>query len=78
MLEEGLQGLADDVSLMDGEQMFQLLAEGSSMNFDARWKDLSHPLERAESRRSVHQIQKMIYLIFFHLLKCFVSVPFIL
>lgn len=52
VLEEGLQGLADRVPLLDGQQVLQLLAEGTTVDLDARRKDLCHPLQRAESRRS--------------------------
>lgn len=58
VLEEGLQSLADGVSLLDGEQMLQLLAEGSPMNFNAGRKDLCHPLQGAEGWRSVQHIKK--------------------
>lgn len=53
MLEEGLQGLADRVPLLDGQQVLQLLAEGPSVDFDAWRKNLCHPLQRAEGRRPV-------------------------
>lgn len=44
MLKEGFQRLADGVPLLDGQQVLQLLAEGSSMDLDAGWKDLCNPL----------------------------------
>lgn len=52
VLEEGLQRFADGVPLLDGQQVLQLLAEGATVDLDARRKDLCHPLQRAESRRS--------------------------
>lgn len=48
VLEEGLQGLADSVPLLDGQQVLQLLAKGAPVDFNARRKDFCHPLQRAE------------------------------
>lgn len=52
MLEEVLQSLADGIPLLDGQQMFQLLSKGTALNPNARRKDVSHPLQRAEHRRA--------------------------
>lgn len=48
MLEEGLQGFADCVPLLDGQQVLQLLAKSTPVDFNARWKDFCHPLQRTE------------------------------
>lgn len=52
MLEEGLQGLADCVPLLDGQQVLQLLAKCAPVDFNAWWKNLRHPLQGAECWRS--------------------------
>lgn len=49
MLKEGLESLADGVSLLCGEEVLELLTEGAAMHTDARRKDLCYPLQGAES-----------------------------
>lgn len=50
MLKEGLESLADGVSLLRGEEVLELLTEGTAMHANARRKDLCYPLQRAEGR----------------------------
>lgn len=69
MLEEGLQGLADCVPLLDGQQVLQLLAEGPPVDFDAGWKNLCHPLQRTEGWRPAQQAQWKLSLFFIFKLK---------
>lgn len=61
VLEEGLQGFTDGVSLLDGEEVLELLTEGPAMYTDAGRKDLCDPLQGAEhrsagARRHLHLI----------------------
>lgn len=50
MLKEGLESLADGVSLLRGEEVFELLTEGATVHTDARRKDLCYPLQGAKGR----------------------------
>lgn len=48
MLEEVLQGLADGVPFLNGQQVLQLLSEGAAVNPYTGRQDLRHPLQGAE------------------------------
>lgn len=48
VLEEVLQGLADGVPLLNGQQVLQLLSEGAAVNTYTGRQDLRHPLQGAE------------------------------
>lgn len=52
VLEEVLQGLADGVPLLDGQQMFQLLPKGAAMHADTGGQNICDPLKGAEDRRT--------------------------
>lgn len=52
VLEEVLQCLADGVSLLNGQQMLQLLPKSATLNPDAGRQNLRHPLKGAEHRRA--------------------------
>lgn len=52
VLEEVLQGLADGVPLLDGEQMFQLLPKGAAMHADTGGQNIRDPLKGGEGRRT--------------------------
>ncbi len=59
VLEEGLQGLADGVSLLECEKVLKLLAEGSTLYANTGRQDLSNPLKGAKhgttgARRNLH------------------------
>lgn len=50
MLKEGLESLADGVSLLCREEVLKLLTKGAAVHADARRKDLCYPLQGAEGR----------------------------
>ncbi len=50
MLEESLQSFANGIFFLQGEEVFKLLAEGTSVYADAGRQDLGHPLQGAEGR----------------------------
>lgn len=50
VLKEGLQGLANGVSLLKREKVLELLAEGAALYADTGRQDLSDPLQGAEHR----------------------------